>query len=45
MESCLGLCDECAEGPYAVVNDEVVQADDTDELFEKIREITLKLTV
>lgn len=39
VESCLGYCGDCAEGPYALVNDELVQADSADELYEAICEI------
>lgn len=38
VEPCLGYCSDCAIGPYALVNDEFVQAETTDELFEKIKE-------
>ncbi len=37
VESCLGYCGDCAVAPYALVNDELVQADTADELFEKIK--------
>lgn len=36
VEPCLGYCGDCAVGPYALVNDEMIQADTADELFEKI---------
>ncbi|KRQ86336.1 hypothetical protein ABG79_01848 [Caloramator mitchellensis] len=39
VESCLGYCGDCAVGPYALVDDELVQADTADELFEKIKEM------
>ncbi len=39
VESCLGYCGDCAEGPFALVNDELVQADSADELYEAICEI------
>ena len=38
VDSCLGYCEICAEGPFALVNDEVVQADNAEELFGKIKE-------
>ncbi|MCB2289913.1 YuzB family protein [Clostridium sp. CS001] len=38
-EGCLGYCGDCAVGPYALVNDEMIQADTADELFEKIKNI------
>lgn len=37
VEPCLGYCGDCAVGPYALVNDELIQADTADELFEKIK--------
>ena len=37
VESCLGHCDICAEGPFALVNEEVLQAENAEELFEKIK--------
>lgn len=36
-EGCLGYCGDCAVGPYALVNDELIQADTADELYEKIK--------
>jgi uncharacterized protein YuzB (UPF0349 family) len=36
IEPCLGYCGDCAVGPYALVNDEMIQDDTADELFEKI---------
>jgi uncharacterized protein YuzB (UPF0349 family) len=39
IESCLGYCGDCAEGPYALVNDEFVQADSADELYDKITKL------
>lgn len=36
-DSCLGYCGDCSVGPYALVNDEMVQADTADELLEKIK--------
>ena len=35
-EDCLGYCGDCAVGPYALVDDELIQADTADELYEKI---------
>ncbi|AOT69013.1 DUF1450 domain-containing protein [Geosporobacter ferrireducens] len=37
VESCLGYCGDCAVGPFALVDDELVQADTAEELYEKIR--------
>jgi uncharacterized protein YuzB (UPF0349 family) len=39
VESCLGYCGDCASGPYALVNDELIQADSANELYEKIEEM------
>lgn len=36
---CCGMCGECYEGPYALVNDEMVQAETAEELLEKIKEV------
>lgn len=38
IEPCLGHCGECAEGPFAIVNDKFVKADTADELYEIIVE-------
>lgn len=37
VEDCLGCCGDCAVGPYALVDDELIQADTTDELYQKIK--------
>ncbi|MBZ9685413.1 YuzB family protein [Clostridium estertheticum] len=37
VASCLGYCGDCAVGPYALVNDELIQAGTADELFERIK--------
>ena len=34
---CLGYCGVCAMGPYALVEDEMIEADSADELYEKIK--------
>jgi uncharacterized protein YuzB (UPF0349 family) len=34
---CLELCRECAEGPYAIVNNEIIQTDSAEELFQQLR--------
>lgn len=39
IESCLGYCGDCAEGPYALVNDELIQADSADELYKEIEKM------
>lgn len=36
VESCLGYCGECAVGPIALVDDELVLADTAEELYESI---------
>jgi uncharacterized protein YuzB (UPF0349 family) len=36
VEGCLGYCGDCAVGPYALVDDEMIQADTAEELLEKI---------
>ena len=38
VESCLGYCGDCAVGPMALVDDELVQADSAEELYEEIKE-------
>lgn len=39
VESCLGYCGDCAMGPFALVNDEFIQADTPEELYNKIKEM------
>ncbi|HBV86543.1 DUF1450 domain-containing protein [Desulfosporosinus sp.] len=41
VESCLGYCGDCAVGPFALVDDELVQAESADELYDMIRENAL----
>ena len=36
-EDCLGFCGDCAVGPYALVDDELIQADTAEALYEKIK--------
>ncbi len=36
VESCLGDCGECANGPFAVLDGQFIQADTPDELYELI---------
>ena len=38
VESCVGYCGDCAVGPFALVDDELVQADTADELYDVIKE-------
>lgn len=38
VEPCLGYCGDCATGPFAVVDDELFQAETPDELYEMIKE-------
>lgn len=35
-ESCLGYCGDCAVGPFALVDDELIQADSAEELYDEI---------
>ena len=37
VEPCLGYCGDCASGPFALVDDELIQADTPEELYEKIK--------
>jgi uncharacterized protein YuzB (UPF0349 family) len=37
-DACLGYCGDCAIGPFALVNDELIQADTADELYEAIKD-------
>ncbi len=39
IENCLGYCGDCATGIFAVVDDELVQAEDPDELYYKIKDL------
>lgn len=41
-EACLGYCGDCAEGPYALVEGELVQAADADELYDVVSDILLQ---
>lgn len=34
---CLGYCRDCAGGPFALVNDELITAGTADELYSKIK--------
>lgn len=36
VDSCLGYCGDCAEGPYVLINDELIQANTVDELYDTI---------
>lgn len=36
-ESCLGYCGDCSVGPFALVDDEMIQADTAEELYGKIK--------
>ncbi len=38
VEPCLGYCGDCEAGPFALVNDEFIQAETAEELFEMIRD-------
>lgn len=37
VEPCLGYCGDCANSPYALVDDEMVGAETADELYENIK--------
>lgn len=37
VEPCLGYCGDCATGPFALVDDEFIQMDTADELYNKIK--------
>lgn len=39
IEPCLGYCDNCIISPFALVNDEFVQAETPEELYEKIEDL------
>lgn len=39
VEDCLGYCDDCEIGPFALVDDELVQTDTPEELYNKIKDI------
>ncbi|MDP4128020.1 MAG: DUF1450 domain-containing protein [Bacillota bacterium] len=38
VESCLGYCGDCAVGPFAFVNDELIQAETAEELYDTIQD-------
>lgn len=38
VEPCLGYCGDCAVGPIALVDDELVLADTPEELYKSIKE-------
>ncbi len=38
IEPCLGYCGDCAVGPFALVDDEFIQAESPEELYGKIKE-------
>ena len=37
VKPCLGYCGDCAVGPFALVDDELIQAETPDELYNKIK--------
>lgn len=39
VEPCLGYCGDCAVGPFALVNDELIQSATPDELYSKIKSL------
>lgn len=38
VEACLGECGICSEGPFAIVNGDLIKADSADDLFDMIKE-------
>ncbi|MCK8817247.1 YuzB family protein [Natroniella sulfidigena] len=36
VKACLGLCADCAVGPFALVDGDLIQATSTDELHQKL---------
>ena len=39
VEPCLGYCGDCAMVPFALVDDEMIQGETPDELYEKIKKL------
>lgn len=39
VEPCLGYCGDCAEKPFALVDDEYIEAESPEELYDKIIEM------
>ncbi|PRX25098.1 uncharacterized protein YuzB (UPF0349 family) [Orenia metallireducens] len=37
IEACLGFCGDCAMGPFALVDEEFLQAETVDDLYEMIK--------
>lgn len=42
IEPCLGYCGDCSVKPYVLINDEIIQGDSINELFEKMRASEIK---
>jgi uncharacterized protein YuzB (UPF0349 family) len=38
IETCIGHCDECVHGPFAIVNEKIVVAQTCEELYGKIED-------
>lgn len=38
VEPCLGYCGDCAVGAFVLLDDEMIQTDTPEELYEKIKE-------
>ncbi|MDP4181319.1 MAG: DUF1450 domain-containing protein [Bacillota bacterium] len=38
VEPCLGYCGDCANGPFALVEDDFIEAESSDELYDTIVE-------
>lgn len=39
VEPCLGYCGDCAEGPFALVDDELITEGTAEELYKKIKDM------
>ena len=39
VEACLGYCGDCSEGPFALVDGELIQADSAEELYDLINDL------
>ncbi|MCK8827394.1 DUF1450 domain-containing protein [Natroniella acetigena] len=45
VKACLGLCADCAIGPFALLDGDLIQATSSDELLEKLLEKLRHTTV
>lgn len=39
VDGCLGQCGDCASGPFAMVDNELIIAKTSDELYERLEEM------